>query len=896
MKIKQNICINVSSVWGILSSFLAGVGLFFVGLISSAKAQPYWPDDNHRIMARGLIAHSIFNAGMSGLKDPSTNIPYTSFAYPQGRHLKIYSGGSARVGWGTRQNSAGEGIWILSNTNSTPHVTAVGGLSVSQDVERIPQNPSTYPEAYLGVVEDENWALAYRLKDGNEQIQARGVPQHRAQTNYWPSQGGIAAAETPINANTPAVIWNYRYGRYNSGQSFTDRIAKGDFQQRNTPNGSEGLSEDDFPELIGISKARSKNTGLQWTRKWYQWGHADYDDFLINETVVENTSNAPVHNIYIVMRNRFWQQSANAWRNDNAMSTTPRDWARDDHARSTVAANYLQGVSRDAFLTGAGKPAGLQLGKTLADQGHAMIYYHDGESDHFTNSHFDVGDPYRYVFAKDRFVKDQSWIPENFMQHTQYFGMGVIDVFPPFNTYGGQDSDVYVTPHDNPDTPLNESQTQPASVTMWKYFNPTDFDNPDPTVDPASFIYDQLTSAGYHDEPDDPSAYVHLVAFGPYHLAPNEKAKIVLAYAGGMGANAPQFDNYKRYAQPFNFGWINLYGGTNQANVTFNTRQREIPLGEDAMFRHFQRAIDVYNWGYDIPNQPPNVKLSWTSDRNANNKLSWSAFGEDATDPDYTGSEAKDLRGYRIYRSTVQNVGPWEFVAEFSFEDARQGMLPKGITYDPNDIFHTNKSSAHPTGIPLRENQFLSGTDPDAGATIPGLYTFSDTRSLAGFGVHYAVRLYDSGHSNWKGTGQSIPVQESAPGPAGGAIIGDRNGLIPQIPGIAEFDRLEAQVRMVPNPWKADDDLHTYNRSQNIRFINLPGRCQIDLYDITGQRIWTFFNNNTGTGEVTWQQFTENRPSNFGSSMASGMYFWKVTSYMPGSEGKTQTGTFLIIK
>jgi hypothetical protein len=116
------------------------------------------------------------------------------------------------------------------------------------------------------------------------------------------------------------------------------------------------------------------------------------------------------------------------------------------------------------------------------------------------------------------------------------------------------------------------------------------------------------------------------------------------------------------------------------------------------------------------------------------------------------------------------------------------------------------------------------------------------------------------------------------------------------VPGAAVFDQLAEKVRVVPNPFKSDDDLHTYNRQQNMRFINLPGRCQIDLYDVTGQRTWTFFNNDPLKGEVTYIQEAENRPSNFGEAMFPGIYFWKVTSLMPGNEGKVQTGTFLIIK
>ena len=116
------------------------------------------------------------------------------------------------------------------------------------------------------------------------------------------------------------------------------------------------------------------------------------------------------------------------------------------------------------------------------------------------------------------------------------------------------------------------------------------------------------------------------------------------------------------------------------------------------------------------------------------------------------------------------------------------------------------------------------------------------------------------------------------------------------VPGAAVFDRLEEQVRVVPNPFKVDSDLHTYNRQQNMRFTNLPGRCQIDLYDVTGQRVWTFYNHDPLKGEVTYIQLAENRPSNFGEAMFPGIYFWKVTSLMPGSEGITQSGTFVIIK
>jgi hypothetical protein len=107
---------------------------------------------------------------------------------------------------------------------------------------------------------------------------------------------------------------------------------------------------------------------------------------------------------------------------------------------------------------------------------------------------------------------------------------------------------------------------------------------------------------------------------------------------------------------------------------------------------------------------------------------------------------------------------------------------------------------------------------------------------------------------------------------------------------------MEAQIRVVPNPFRQDDKAHSYLNQQNIRFTNLPGRCQIEIYDQTGQRVWTEFHNDTTIGEQTWYQYTESRPSNFGQAVFPGIYYWKITSLMPESMGKVQTGTFLIIK
>jgi hypothetical protein len=293
-------------------------------------------------------------------------------------------------------------------------------------------------------------------------------------------------------------------------------------------------------------------------------------------------------------------------------------------------------------------------------------------------------------------------------------------------------------------------------------------------------------------------------------------------------------------------------------------------------------------------NQPPSIRGAFDSNLLGQNLIRWPAVGEDSADPDYTGAEAQDIVGYRIYKSTLESVGPFELLAQFTIADAQAGNLPAGFNL-VNDTFSTVKSSAFPEGIPLRSRSDIGGDDAAAGNEVSGMYTYADTESKAGFPNWYIIRTYDSGHDDWKGTG-AVPSFESATASTGTASMGRTAGVVPVVPSDASFNRFEAQVAVVPNPYKIDSPNHSYQGQQNIRFINLPARAQIDIYDVTGQRVWTQFNDDLTKGEVTWLQFTEGRPSNFGQAVFPGVYFWKVTSLMPESIDQVQTGTMLIIK
>ena len=883
-------------LWFYVSGFFAGIGMCLTGLVTQAQAQwgAYSPEIT---MARGQIGHTIHNPGMSGKRDNETKLSQASFSYPQGRNIKVYSGGSEREGWNAKSNTGGEGFWVLSNTGGSPHGTYAGPRITSTDLIGRAHDMTQMPEAYLGVTEAGGWAMAIRDDNGGDAPWIDGSTVTDQKTNWWPAIHDLKPANS--NDKIGIVVWNFRFGRYSNPEPFAQRVASGELPPGyNPPSWVSSLSEDDFPDMIGIQEGGSSVTGLEWTRKWFSTGHPAHDEYFVVENEVANASGSTAEGVYITIVNRFHAGQASGWRSTSW--NRPRDYTRDDYYRNTLSANYLNGVSRGDYTAALGRSAGLQRGVDLANDGHFMTYYHDGDSDHISNLINDIGDPYRYAIARERYTREQTWVREGMMQHAQYFGLGTVDAFPPFMRYGGVDNETYVMPHDNPATGHDESMQQPASVLFHAYRGRNDFEYPSPDVTGHAQIYDQISNGGYTAENEEPGHYTTIVSYGPYTLQPGEKAKVVIAYVAGLAADHAKYDDYKKYAMPFNMGWMNHYGGLGSEPTKLADRQPDIPLGEDVMFDHFENAIQWYNWGYELPNPPPNTKLAWDSNLKGQTQIRWSTFGETAMDPDYSGAEAQDLRGYRIYRSNVEYQGEWEYVTEFSFEDARAGNLPSGVSYDPSRAWSTVKSNDWPTGIPLTTNQFVDAGEkgvlaPEAGPEISGTYLFDDNSTNAGFPNWYSVRMYDSGHGDWVYHGD-IPVLESSQSTSLGAVYGRRTGIVPVVPGAAVFDRLEEQVRVVPNPFKADSDLHTYNRQQNMRFTNLPGRCQIDLYDVTGQRIWTFYNNDPLRGEVTYIQLAENRPSNFGEAMFPGIYFWKVTSLMPGSEGKIQSGTFLVIK
>lgn len=270
-------------------------------------------------------------------------------------------------------------------------------------------------------------------------------------------------------------------------------------------------------------------------------------------------------------------------------------------------------------------------------------------------------------------------------------------------------------------------------------------------------------------------------------------------------------------------------------------------LLENAEYLEILREIE-----YRIPSPPPRPPLRVKKIESQQVTLSWKPEQGDRNpelyeDP-YRSDEAdQPFEGYRVYKSTESINGPWTLLAEYD--------IP-GNEFGPNN----------PEGLQ---------------------YEYTDTGLLNNFEYFYTVSAYSK-----PDTVGGFPSQESSvnanalriiPGPAPPATVG--------------------QVAVVPNPYRGDEAYHEYNpkwevpggdrgywleQDRRIQFINLPVRCEIKIYTLSGDLVNTLRHDNPNQGFEDW-----NLTSSVGQAISSGIYLFTVEDL---KTGKVQVGKFVIIK
>jgi len=827
--------------------FLAGSAAVVTLALTAGVAwsQPSWDTNSARHLTRAKLWTSFRANGSQGAKHwnwQGTNDASAAMQYPgsdiSSRGLEFPEYWGQLGGWTPamqRQNSSsrGEGIWIITNPpgSTAPEWSISGHRVTSSDIVAMRIDPSTDPTlADLGVD-----SKAPRISAGlvNE---TSVIPSGTSKSNWWPGQTVEPEFDQPIE------IHNHTWFKYMS----------------------ENVGRDNAAEEIILSRWTTGN-GITVTRKGFAWGHPDFDDFVITEVVFENSGDtngdgAPNAGFPIQLTNTYFGFSASYKMSEAEIVLGHHnryygDWdnnRRDDWWRYTESPNYLTAGDEFGQAWSSGKPSLV---------GRDFIYQLDGDGLGIPID--DTGGPYRSSFTNlscgtSQVIQGQL---EDELLSYHVMGYGPLDI-DPADGYTN-DAGTYKAPRQGVASQPFSGLRHESAFAGWasrgwsdalyteKFFRPSD---------PSEvYIQGEGVQGVSNETLHNLASYESYMFFGPYDLAPGEQAKVVMSY---VGATAVEND---------------IYAFARSGSADLAAAQDALKTdGVTNLEKHLDAAQWIYDHGYDVPDQPPDVFSLVETNTAGGVDISWSGTVEAAVHSDFG---VADVAGYRVYRSNGAwkgHLGPWNLVA----------TIPKGT--EPNSP--------------------AFGVAYNAGANT---YVMSDLTAQAGFAYWYSVRVYAEGHGDWtgdvvanaeQGTFANLPsdaqnnlgngLESSSGSPESKTLREFR----PLLPGNTAADNLDLPVRVVPNPFKLDQ-VHAYGRTRNIRFTNIPRRSRISIFSISGDLITEIVHDDPTTtppgidnpAEVTW---TQGSRSGLGV-ISPGMYFFVVES-LEGN--KSQEGTFMIVR
>ncbi|BFN38124.1 hypothetical protein [Fidelibacter multiformis] len=329
---------------------------------------------------------------------------------------------------------------------------------------------------------------------------------------------------------------------------------------------------------------------------------------------------------------------------------------------------------------------------------------------------------------------------------------------------------------------------------------------------------DAITSLG--DERWGNAKIWTMVSLGPWDIAPGDSIRFTIAEVIG---SVP----YEEAVDP-------------------NATTSDIARGRQILMDNADAAQANFDAGLNIPMPPaaPDAfELDYLGEDAIGAVLSWDHTGEMLPDADYTGDEAYDLAGYRVYRSNYLPIGPWILIAD----------IPKG--------------------------------DPETFDSFEQKYSFIDTSVVNGEAYYYAVTAYDTGHAVWPPDPALYP--NGVPPLETSKYINRTE--TPFRAGYGASEDLE-NVLVVPNPFILSSGLTQTADSDNIQFRNIPSPCTIRIYTVRGDLVKTI-EHTESIGSAVWDQVSE-----YGQFVESGVFIYHITSHAPDSRGKVTIGKFSIIR
>ena len=609
-----------------------------------------------------------------------------------------------------------------------------------------------------------------------------------------------------------------------------------------------------FGELVGITHWTTE-TGITGTKKIYQWSFRDWDDFIIVENIFENTGDTDgdgaadlnggagltLNDTYFAFFNLFWPTEGGTANYDMSVAggLSFQVWL----LRWPESRNYdlmmddVYRYTESSNYMGA-TPNHADLPEAV---GLKMSYAYDWDSP--LTPWDDTGDAHIPEIQCCRGRANVQLRGE--LQAGQYVAALPIDYDP---TDGfAHDTDTYVAP---------KVAEQPFAVPWWPHK-----EEPEINRNSEDEIAHALVSV--HLEEERPSMD-NLDGRTPYPDNPTEPLPIpdnpTLGAESGDSPMCPHWYGFSHTYGPYDLkpgekvkivmafaaGMVeeeNIWGW--QRKIPQNQADLKTDKAMRNLIKHAKAAQDIYEYEYDVPMPPPDPLIELSNTPDATIQIVWDSL-DDLEDPDYAGTaEAKDVAGYRVYRSDFY-VDDWKLLA-----------------------------------------------DVKVGGATGGKYTYVDDTALSGFQYYYAVTAYDTGHNDFKGRG-AVPELESGLAAAEQLFRYEDPPVSPAIAANADADNLKRKVAVVPTPFLSDGS-HAYEGSDKMRFINLPHKCLVKIFSISGNFVGEFEHDveegKPAVGETDWFQETRE----ITGLVSPGIYFFVVESRVPESMGKVQKGTFVVV-
>jgi hypothetical protein len=328
-----------------------------------------------------------------------------------------------------------------------------------------------------------------------------------------------------------------------------------------------------------------------------------------------------------------------------------------------------------------------------------------------------------------------------------------------------------------------------------------------------------------------------MISFGPWDIGPAES--VTIAWAEVVGG-ADYKDVIAR--QTASGTWEMVPRGTIAA------------IGLSRFNQNAERALFAFQNDYNVPKPPPAppFEIRLHDDRaQIGNVITWSDMYDDHHDPDYTGAEAQDLAGYRLYRSPYLPLGPW-----------RQGPETNGAMYE----------------ILRQDPRFY---DPSTGT-----YTVLDTLVTQGFSYYYALTAFDTGHESWPVNPQArFPETASNRVPALESSLFANRTEVPFTATVPPTEGLD-EVIVVPNPFVSRAGFVNPQDTDRIQFTNIPSPAMLRIYTMRGVLVKTI-DHDDGSGVALWDQVTD-----YGQFVESGVYIFHIET----PDGRATRGRFAIVR